>query len=90
MRMPISEVVKTAWGGCWCDLKLVDSATTDCQPNENVEGLRIFMLSKRIECRPVWKPMHKQPVWRDAPFYTNGVDEDIFQGRVLVHLRVLM
>ena len=73
------EVVKTAVGGAAGVIKAVDSATTDCQPNENVEALRIFMLSKRIECRPVWKPMHKQPVYADAPFYTNGVEEDIFK-----------
>jgi len=73
------EVIKTAVGGAAGVIKAVDSAVTDCQPNENVEALRIFMLSKRIECRPVWKPMHKQPVYADAPFYTNGAEEDIFK-----------
>ena len=29
----------------------------------NVEALRVFMLAKKVECRPVWKPMHKQPVY---------------------------
>ena len=56
-----------------------DSATTDCQPNENVEALRAFMLGKKIEARPVWKPMHKQPVYKDAPAYSNGVSEAIFK-----------
>ena len=32
-----------------------------------------------IEARPLWKPMHKQPVYKDAPVYTNGVEEDIFK-----------
>ena len=73
------EVIKTAVGGAAGVIKAVNSATTDCQPNENVEALRVFMLSKRIEARPVWKPMHKQPVYADAPFYTNGVEEDIFK-----------
>ena len=73
------EVVKTAVGGAAGVIKAVDSATTACQPNENVEALRVFMLSKKIEVRPVWKPMHKQPVYADAPFYTNGVEEDIFK-----------
>ncbi len=49
------------------------------QPNENVEALRVFMLEKKVECRPVWKPMHKQPVYADAPYYTNGVEEDLFK-----------
>ena len=73
------EVVKTAVGGAAGVIKAVDSATTDCQPNENVEAMRVFMLARKIEVRPVWKPMHKQPVYADAPVYTNGVEEEIFR-----------
>ena len=73
------EVIKTAVGGAAGVIKAVDSATTDCQPNENVEALRVFMLQKKVECRPVWKPMHKQPVYKDAPAYVNGVSESIFK-----------
>ena len=73
------EVIKTAVGGAAGVIKAVDSATTDCQPNENVEALRVFMLGKKVECRPVWKPMHKQPVYKDAPAYLNGVSEAIFK-----------
>lgn len=73
------EVIKTAVGGAAGVIHAVDCATTDCQPNDNVEALRIFMLSKRIEARPVWKPMHKQPVYRQAPAYVNGVSEAIFK-----------
>ena len=73
------EVIKTAVGGAAGVIKAVDSATTDCQPNENVEALRVFMLGKKVECRPVWKPMHKQPVYKDAPAYVNGVSEAIFK-----------
>ena len=58
------EVIKTAVGGAAGVIHAVDSATTDCQPNDNVEALRVFMLSKKIEARPTWKPMHKQPVYR--------------------------
>ena len=57
------EVIKSAVGGAAGVIKQVDSATTDCQPNDNVEALRVFMLNKKVECRPVWKPMHKQPVY---------------------------
>lgn len=73
------EVVKTAVGGAAGVIKAVNSATTDCQPNENVEALRVFMLSKKIECRPVWKPMHKQPIYKNNPAYTNGVSESLFK-----------
>ena len=73
------EVIKTAVGGAAGVIKAVDSAVTDCQPNDNVEALRVFMLSKKIEARPVWKPMHKQPVYKNSPAYTNGVSEAIFK-----------
>lgn len=73
------EVIKTAVGGAAGVIHQVDSPVTDCQPNENVEAMRVFMLGKKVECRPVWKPMHKQPVYAGAPVYTNGVEEDIFK-----------
>ena len=73
------DVVRTAVGGAAGVIHAVDCATTDCQPNENVEALRAFMLGKKIEARPVWKPMHKQPVYKDAPACINGVSEAIFK-----------
>ena len=73
------EVIKTAVGGAAGVIHAVDCATTDCQPNENVEALRVFMLGKKVECRPLWKPMHKQPVYADNDVYTNGVEEDLFK-----------
>ena len=73
------DVVRTAVGGAAGVIHAVDCATTDCQPNENVEALRAFMLGKKIEARRVWKPMHKQPVYKDAPAYINGVSEAIFK-----------
>ena len=57
------EVIKSAVGGAAGVIKQVESGTTDCQPNDNVEALRVFMLDKKVECRPLWKPMHKQPVY---------------------------
>ena len=73
------EVITSAVGGAAGVIKAVDSATTDCQPNDNVEALRVFMLSKKVEARPVWKPMHKQPVYAGCPAYLNGVSEAIFK-----------
>lgn len=73
------EVIKTAVGGAAGVIHAGDCPTTDCQPNNNVEALRVFMLSKKIEARPVWKPMHKQPVYTGAPAYVNGVSEAIFK-----------
>ena len=73
------NVIKTAVGGAAGVIHQVDSPVTDCQPNENVEAMRMWMLGKKVECRPVWKPMHKQPVYQGAAVYTNGVEEDIFK-----------
>ena len=73
------EVIKTAVGGAAGVIHQVDSPVTDCQPNDNVEAMRVFMLGKKVECRPVWKPMHKQPVYAGAQVYTNGVEENIFK-----------
>ena len=73
------EVIKTAVGGAAGVIHAVDSAITDCQPNENVEAMRMFMFNKRVEARPVWKPMHKQPVYQNVPAYVNGVSEAIFK-----------
>ena len=73
------EVLNCAVGGAAGVVHAVDCAVTDCQPNDNVEALRVFMLNKKVEARPVWKPMHKQPVYASAPVYVNGVSEAIFK-----------
>lgn len=72
------EVIKTAVGGAAGVIHAAESATTDCQPNENVEAMRVWMLEKKVEARPVWKPMHRQPVYQGCPAYVNGVSEAIF------------
>ena len=73
------EVINSAVGGAAGVIKQVDSATTDCQPNNNVEAMRVALDKMGIEARPVWKPMHKQPVYANAPAYINGVSEEIFK-----------
>ena len=72
-------VVKGAVGGAAGVIHMAESATTDCQPNENVEAMRVALDAAGIEARPVWKPMHKQPVYKDAPAYVNGASEAIFK-----------
>ena len=73
------KVVTGAVGGAAGVIHVADSATTDCQPNENVEALRVALDLAGIEARPVWKPMHKQPVYEKSPAYVNGVSEAIFK-----------
>ncbi len=73
------QVVKGAVGGAAGVTHTATSATTDCQPNANVEALRMALDAANVEARPLWKPMHKQPVYRDAPAYVNGVSEALFK-----------
>ncbi|SHN28034.1 DegT/DnrJ/EryC1/StrS aminotransferase family protein [Chitinophaga sp. CF418] len=48
------------------------------------EELRIALEKENIESRPLWKPMHLQPVFETAPAYTNGTSERLFdQGLCL-------
>ena len=72
-------IVKGAVGGAAGVIHMADSVTTDCQPNDNVEALRMALDDAGIEARPVWKPMHNQPVYKNAPAYVNGVSESIFK-----------
>ena len=72
-------IVKGAVGGAAGVIHMAESATTDCQPNANVEALRVLMDQAQIEARPVWKPMHKQPCYKGVPCYENGVSEAIFK-----------
>ena len=72
-------IVQGAVGGAAGVIHVADSATTDCQPNDNVEALRVALDKAQIEARPVWKPMHKQPCYKNVPAYVNGVSEAIFK-----------
>ncbi len=72
-------IVTGAVGGAAGVIHVASSAVTDCQPNDNVEALRVALDMAGIEARPVWKPMHKQPCYKDAPAYVNGVSEAIFK-----------
>ncbi len=72
-------IVTGAVGGAAGVIHAASSAVTDCQPNDNVEAMRVALDKANIEARPVWKPMHKQPVYKDVPAYVNGVSESIFK-----------
>ncbi|WP_417370884.1 DegT/DnrJ/EryC1/StrS family aminotransferase [Gelidibacter japonicus] len=43
------------------------------------EGLRLALEKENIESRPLWKPMHQQPVFKSAPRYLNGVSDELFE-----------
>ena len=71
-------IVKGAVGGAAGVVHQASTAHTDCEPNANVEAMRLYLDRAGIESRPLWKPMHRQPVYQDAPAYLNGVSEELF------------
>ena len=73
------RVITGAVGGAAGVTHTAKSATTDCQPADNVEALRVALDKADIEARPLWKPMHRQPVYRNSPAYVNGVSESLFR-----------
>ncbi|MDE6342335.1 MAG: DegT/DnrJ/EryC1/StrS family aminotransferase [Muribaculaceae bacterium] len=73
-----SAAVTQAIGGAGGVTEAGASVHTDCEPNTNVEAIRIGMAKEGIETRPLWKPMHRQPVFSKFPSYVNGVSESLF------------
>lgn len=61
----------------WLSTVLIDPAQTDGITRET---LRLALEKENIECRPLWKPMHMQPVFADAPFYGDGTAERLFEN----------
>ena len=58
----------------WLNVIVIDCAKT----GTDSETVRQHLESCNIESRPLWKPMHLQPVYKNAPVYTNGVSEAVF------------
>lgn len=78
------DMVQGAVGGAAGVVHAAKTIHTAVEPNANVEAMRLYLDSANIESRPLWKPMHCQPVYADAPSYTNGVSEELFhQGLCL-------
>jgi dTDP-4-amino-4,6-dideoxygalactose transaminase len=60
----------------WLTAVLIDPA----QAGFDREQLRLMMEADNIESRPLWKPMHMQPVFAHAPFYGDGTAEKLFEN----------
>lgn len=73
-----AQAVESAVGGAAGVVHATGQIHTDCEPASNVEALRIALDKVGIESRPLWKPMHKQPVYQTSPAYINGVSEELF------------
>ena len=74
-----AKVVNGAVGGAAGVTHAAKSVHTQLEPNRNVEAMRIALDKANVESRPLWKPMHCQPVYSDCPCYVNGVSESLFK-----------
>jgi dTDP-4-amino-4,6-dideoxygalactose transaminase len=78
-ELAYAEAIHGAVGGAAGVVHGGGNVHTDCEPNRNVEAMRLALDKAGIESRPLWKPMHKQPVYKNAPAYVNGVSESLFK-----------
>ena len=74
-----NKAVTGAVGGAAGVVHSTGVVHTNCEPNSNVEAMRIALDKLGIESRPLWKPMHLQPVYKKSPAYVNGVSEELFK-----------
>ncbi len=74
----LSFMPEPSYGGSnrWLTCISIDPKKTGCTP----EDIRLALEAENIESRPVWKPMHMQPVFKKYPAYLNGVSENLFAG----------
>ncbi len=63
----------------WLTTIIIDPSLND---GISRESLRLAFEKENIECRPLWKPMHLQPVFHDAPYYGGQVCEKLFENGV--------
>ena len=59
----------------WLNTILIDPA----KAGTDSEEIRLHLEACNIESRPLWKPMHTQPVFNGAPAFVNGVSEELFK-----------
>ncbi|MFC2152096.1 DegT/DnrJ/EryC1/StrS family aminotransferase [Bacteroidota bacterium] len=71
----LHEPDKNFFSNYWLSTILIDPIKTNGITNES---LKAAMEYENIECRPLWKPMHLQPVFKASPSYLNGVSENLF------------
>jgi dTDP-4-amino-4,6-dideoxygalactose transaminase len=65
---------KNSFSNRWLTTILIDPKTA----KSTREQVRLAFDKENIETRPLWKPMHMQPVFKQFPAYTNGVSERLF------------
>lgn len=71
-----SEPNEDYYSNHWLSAIVIDEKIT----GKNREDLRLAFLEDNIESRPLWKPMHLQPVFADAPYYGTNIAEQLFDN----------
>ncbi len=73
--LSFSKEPADSYANRWLTTILIDPEKSDGVTRETV---RLALEAENIESRPLWKPMHRQPVFANAPAYTSGVSEELF------------
>jgi len=71
-----SEPGSDFYSNHWLSAIIVDPQVT----GKNREGLRLAFLEDNIESRPLWKPMHLQPIFESSPYYGGKISENLFDN----------
>ena len=71
-----SEPLEDYFSNHWLSAILIEPVSSQ----RNREELRLFLEKNNIESRPLWKPMHLQPVFKEAPYYGDSVSEKLFEN----------
>lgn len=69
--------MKESFSNRWLTTLTINPKLTNGITRENV---RLALEKENIESRPLWKPMHLQPVFKDAPQYINGTSDKLFEN----------
>ena len=72
----LSEINKDYFSNHWLTAITIDSTKNNGKSREN---LRLLLETENIESRPLWKPMHLQPIFSKAPYYGGTVSEQLFE-----------
>ena len=65
------------YSNCWLSSILFNDKENQ---NKNREDLRLFFEKENIETRPLWKPMHLQPIFKNEPYYGGNISENLFKN----------
>ncbi|MFQ9022127.1 MAG: DegT/DnrJ/EryC1/StrS family aminotransferase [Parabacteroides merdae] len=77
--MPTKRLFRSGRRRSRRDTRCFFSLHTDSEPNREWWPARAGIDAVGIESRPLWKPMHLQPVYKNNPRYVNGVSESLFK-----------